>query len=300
METKSTDGAVTRSHIRLPFIPAWMRPLIKELTPAEWYVLSFYISHAGKDGMAWPSLLSLRGGRGKGKNTVQAAKSGITKRGLMVAEKQDRSSGKFGKRAFRVDFEAMLTVAQKLGSGKRSTVTHSTDAPSTDAPKQGKEGISNTRYSKRKVARSQKSDDAGLRAPALPAQRNRKGKLQERLEAKIASEDITLKEHLDEAKRNHRITEPDFQDWWERLEMAFAAMRYKLDPDSRVVTLAFVDAAIEVWEEHRDAEHPPGILCTKLIDLCQRNGWYWPPDFQDRRDRLRAEERDLEAAKVEK
>lgn len=68
----------------------------------------------------------------------------------------------------------------------------------------------------------------------------------------------------------------------------------------------FVTVVAEVYLDHKDNLPLPGILCSKIIDRCKseiesckklgmdRSDYYWPPDFQKHRDRLRAKERESE------
>jgi hypothetical protein len=73
------------------------------------------------------------------------------------------------------------------------------------------------------------------------------------------------------------------------------------------LTYDFVLAVLIVCDEHRGKSVSRGNLCSKVIDYCDREikaatklgmpgaSNCWPPDFQDYRNRLRAEERKLEA-----
>jgi len=86
---------------------------------------------------------------------------------------------------------------------------------------------------------------------------------------------------------------------------AFYALEYLLD-DVRQLPSGFVDAVLRVWEKYKDNALPSGILCSKVIDYCMKeqesyrklkmdpSDYFWPPDFQDHRNRLREEERQKE------
>jgi hypothetical protein len=90
------------------------------------------------------------------------------------------------------------------------------------------------------------------------------------------------------------------------LQAAVNATRYQRK-DSTVITDGFACTLIEVYEKHKNGETSPGNLCSKVIDrclsqqeACKKTGadpseYYWPPDFQQNRDRLRQEERRLES-----
>jgi hypothetical protein len=66
----------------------------------------------------------------------------------------------------------------------------------------------------------------------------------------------------------------------------------------------FIHAVQEVWGDNQEKNLPAGILCTKVIDYCERerkrgqslagedgDGHYYPPDFVKHRNKLRARER---------
>jgi hypothetical protein len=78
---------------------------------------------------------------------------------------------------------------------------------------------------------------------------------------------------------------------------AFSATRYKPDLNSPLLSFDFVMTVVDVYEEAQKKDISPGNLCSRIIDRCQTNrerdgeGYYWPPDFQEHRDRLREEER---------
>jgi hypothetical protein len=82
---------------------------------------------------------------------------------------------------------------------------------------------------------------------------------------------------------------------------AFRAMKYEPELDSPEVTIYFLMAMTDVYEENLGKNTSPGNLCSKVIDECEKQqkqgetGYYWPPDFQEHRNRLRASERNLES-----
>lgn len=83
---------------------------------------------------------------------------------------------------------------------------------------------------------------------------------------------------------------------------AFGATQYRIR-DQKCLTGGFVYVVWEVYDDWKDEGLPPGILCSKIIDRCKAeqesckklgsdpSEYFWPPDFQDHRDRLRAQER---------
>ena len=88
---------------------------------------------------------------------------------------------------------------------------------------------------------------------------------------------------------------------------AFSAVRYE-PGDVGSLAGGFISVVYEVYEEHENGDISPGNLCSKIIDRClseQRaakmlggdpSDYFWPPEFQEHRDRLREGERIQEAA----
>ena len=83
---------------------------------------------------------------------------------------------------------------------------------------------------------------------------------------------------------------------------AFKALHYEPDLESPLLSFDFVSSVVCVYDEHREKDLSPGILCSKVIDFCEQErkrsrtldcdgGYYYPPDFVDHRNRLRARER---------
>jgi|GEM_PF-2640716 hypothetical protein len=87
---------------------------------------------------------------------------------------------------------------------------------------------------------------------------------------------------------------------------AFKATRYEVR-DPAQLSCGFVWTVVDVFRDHQGESLSPGILCSKIIDRCvseqsackklgaDPSEYFWPVDFQDHRDRLRAEERRAEA-----
>lgn len=111
-------------------------------------------------------------------------------------------------------------------------------------------------------------------------------KLSARLEHLIARDGNSIDDDLDDDDRE-----------------AFARTGYQVSESQRL-TYGFVWA---VWDTHkkteRDSSLSPGNLCSKIIDCCMAkqescktlgsdpSEYFWPPDFQEHRDRLREQER---------
>jgi hypothetical protein len=88
--------------------------------------------------------------------------------------------------------------------------------------------------------------------------------------------------------------------WNAERRQAFEAMQYKPNLESPLLSMDFVIAVEFVWEENQDKDLPAGILCSKVIDCCERerkrdgDGNYYPPNFVEHRNQLRARERAAE------
>lgn len=103
-----------------------------------------------------------------------------------------------------------------------------------------------------------------------------------------------------------------FDDNLDKLQRAaFAATGYTLR-DPRKLANGFVSAVEVTWDKCKGTEISQGNLCSKIIDYCLAqqesckklgapvSDYYWPPDFQDHRDRLRAQERAREKSSSER
>jgi hypothetical protein len=129
------------------------------------------------------------------------------------------------------------------------------------------------------------------------SRKGRTGRLSANLQGKIKEED-TYPFWIDDCKK--RGSKHPFGD---EERQAFAEIGYTPDLTSPLLTYDFVSAVTTVCDEYRGKGISPGNLCSKIIDECERaregeiasgfsgTGYYWPPDFQDHRNRLRAGER---------
>jgi hypothetical protein len=135
--------------------------------------------------------------------------------------------------------------------------------------------------------------DAELHLAASFSPSEKKAKLTSRLAKAIRANLNRFEGGLDRAERAV-------------LQAAVNAMRYTAK-DPTVITDGFTSVLMEVYKKHKDGETSPGNLCSKVIDRCSSeqeackkigadpSDYYWPPDFQQNRDRLRQEERRLES-----
>ena len=141
---------------------------------------------------------------------------------------------------------------------------------------------------KKAVESNRKEKD--VRRPTSTAYSSEEGKkkLETRLARKITRENECLGEFLDSIERDLGRRYPD---WWSWVSAGCKAMSYTLDESSPLVSSGFACAIHTVFRREADKKLLPGILASKVIDCCQETETLWPPDFQDHRDRLRAEER---------
>jgi hypothetical protein len=125
----------------------------------------------------------------------------------------------------------------------------------------------------------------------------KKKKLTARLAAKIQKQDDSYAEWVEACRakgREHPFGPAERE--------AFKALHYEPDLESPLLSFDFVSSVVCVYDEHREKDLSPGILCSKVIDFCEQErkrdktldcdgGYYYPPDFVDHRNRLRARER---------
>jgi hypothetical protein len=144
---------------------------------------------------------------------------------------------------------------------------------------------------KANAVRSQESGDGLLRLPNSPNPCKKRTR-EENIQAKIDEQDGTFVAYVEWSEKGN-YGHPFDAD----TQKAFAVLQYKPDLNSRRLTRDFVSCAVDVYEEHCHKGIAPALLCTKIIDECRKrqksepNGCYfWPPDFQAHRDRLRAAE----------
>lgn len=269
------------------------RPLA-QLKGAPLSVYLAYKSYANKEGLAWPSLGTLARVTGYGINAVKRSKQTLIEMCLLTPIEQSRDGGQFGRKKFRVN-----TVAPKQDRG---TVAPSTVAPSTVAPKQCQEGSPSEGFpiegypldavrrpvdAEHRIATKPFSPPSEGKAKAKPSER--RAKLSARLAEAIRANGNQFEGGLD---RDDRAV----------LQAAVNRTRYEAK-DFEILTDGFIVTLMEIFEKHKNDGTSPGNICSKVIDRClsqqescktlgsDPSEYYWPPDFQDHRDQLRAEER---------
>lgn len=82
------------------------------------------------------------------------------------------------------------------------------------------------------------------------------------------------------------INKYDYPKWWHQCEDGAAAMKYRIDTGSKLTTIGFCAAIAEVWVTNNERRLSPGVLCSKVLDECQREQCLWPPAFQQHRDEV--------------
>lgn len=309
-ENKVSATGPSSSTARKLFVPASFRTeLLSELKGAPVSVYLAYCSYANKDGLAWPSLRTLEAVTGYGINAVKDARRYLVTMGLLVAAEQSRAGGRFGRKDFQI-----CTVAQKQchGTVASPTVAPSTVARCTVARKQCQEGSPSEGVAfegspkgegilinavRRRVDAEQRPrvNSSPLQSQKLetPPYRTKSQKLKTRLESKIKTTGDSYADWIERCRQKGRE-----HPFGKEEQDAFKALQYKPDLKSPLLSWEFVTAVTEVYEKHADRGVLPGNLCSKVIDFCTTErkrdggeGYYWPPDFQAHRDRLREEER---------
>jgi len=271
---------------------AFREQCLARLKGAPLSVYLAYCSHANKEGIAWPSLLSLARSTGYGINAVKRAKQTLIEMGLLVPIEQSREGGQFGRKKFRVN-----AVAPKQCHG---TVAPSTVAPSTVAPKQCQEGSPSEGFPiEGDPANAVRHPIDAERLASVPsfksASRFKKTQnLKAHLVAKIEKDGGSYAHWIEDCQK--RGWEHPFGD--EERE-AFAATGYEPDLNDPLLGSDFVMTVVDVCEEKRGKDMSAGNLCSAIIDRCDKEikqgfGTYYPPSFVEHRDQLRAKERATE------
>lgn len=297
-ENKASATSPSSPTARRLFVPSSFRTeLLSDLKGAPLSVYLAYHSYANKDGLAWPSLRTLAAVTGYGINAVKAARRYLVTMGLLVAAEQSRPGGRFGRKDFQI-----CTVARKQAHGTvaSSTVAPSTVARCTVARKQCQEGspFEGVAFEgspkgegdpldavRRRFDAEHRISAKGFFSPS-----EKKKKLTSRLTKAVQANRNTFDDQFDDDHRE-----------------AFKYIKYNpLNPQA--LPCGFVDVVWDVYEDRKSEAIPPGILCSKIIDRCMSeqkackklgsdpSEYFWPPDFQDHRDRLRAEERKVKTA----
>lgn len=89
-----------------PFIPAWLRHRLAELRGGPISVLLAYISHADRQGFAYPSLGTLCRETGYGLQSVKQGRKLLIEAGLIVPRTQERHGGQFGRKIFQLSWQS--------------------------------------------------------------------------------------------------------------------------------------------------------------------------------------------------
>lgn len=276
------------------FIPGWVRDgLLAQLKGAPLAVYLAYLSFANKEDHAWPSVKSLCKVTGYGADAVKEARRALIGASFITRIGQERGPGKrFGRTVFRVS-RGMKTIPRSRGGVFRATAEPSTENHATKVSEVEKVSQSKgtLRYRSKKSPRKRGTADC-----ATVSGSTGKRKPPHNLEANIAAK---IKAGAGEGPFADMLDFDDSPIPWLGDVMACAdAIGYTLEQHSPLVSVNFVAAICEAWERHAGENLPPGILATKVIDLCQsKDPSYrtpYPPDFEALRDRLREAERTLE------
>lgn len=107
----------TRGSVLPLFVPAWIRPHLPQLKGGPLSVLVCYASHADRNGIAFPSLMTLRRETGYGHGSVKRARKLLARVGLLKPLRQARSSsGQWGRKCYIMGWSCAQTNSADRGS----------------------------------------------------------------------------------------------------------------------------------------------------------------------------------------
>ena len=214
---------------------------------------------------------------------------------LKFDTKQTNSGVDTGVQSYGVGVDSGVDRALDKGvhSSVHSDQRNSQSQNGLQAPKKSIEVIEERRKEHDAVRRRFDAEQR-LSSKRVFSPSEKKQKLAERLAAKIREHRESYLELIEYCRMNG--SESPFG---KEEREAFAMLQYDVDLTNPLLTCGFVDAVVDVCEAQREADVLPGNLCSKVIDLCESrrsSGWrssgcYYPPDFVDHRNRLRAMER---------
>jgi hypothetical protein len=208
--------------------------------------------------------------------------------------REDDSALSTGEHSKTSDEPAMSGgVLSALSTGEHSSEQSrppiSRKAQELQTPKNAVEGIEEKNGKADAVRRPEDAEHRiAIRKSFSPSERRKN--IEERLAVEVRKNGNTFDDELDD------------EGW-----RVFKYVGYE-PPDPRSLPSGFVCAAWDVYDTHKGKLPSPGNLCSKIIDRCvsEQKSWrtlngdpsefYWPPDFKEHRDRLRAQERAREQA----
>jgi len=141
------------------------------------------------------------------------------------------------------------------------------------------------------------SRDAVLRATnSGKAPFKKKKNLTDNIQALITERDGSFASYIERCKTTGHPHPFDAT-----VQKAFKAMEYSPDLNDPMLTEDFVEKLESIFEVHCRDGMTPAMLCTKVMDSCERERkidpdgcYWWPPSFAEHRDRLREGERAAE------
>lgn len=286
------------SPVRQIFVPRWMRDgLIADLKGARLAVWLVYCSHSNSQGEAWPSIGALARETGYDAGTVKLARRELIDMGLLTKIRQERGEhGEFGRSVFSVSLHRSTKTdprhrvrVNRRRSNRPTVEPTAVKQPSKVSPSPkvpDGEGSRQHFLHEGDSGSSQKVPPSGTADCRSPHKRKKTADENHFAKAILAgSGNGPYAQSVGDEMP--KLTQP-------ALEFS-KCVGFDLDLDSPLVSRNFVDALGHVWKRWgKDGLHRPGILCSKVIDLCvdsEEFKTHYPPEFQDLRDRLRKAER---------
>jgi hypothetical protein len=195
-----------------------------------------------------------------------------------------------------VDSAVDCAVDSAADKSVHSKPTSSQNTQDLQAPKKLKEVKEEKKGNSDAVRRPFDAELHLINPSSKSASRFKKNQnLSARLAAKIQESGYSFSDWADDCeKRGYGSPVSDDE------RKAFEATQYKPNLESPLLSMDFINAVEDVWEDNREKGLLPGILCSKIIDYCESErkrgggGYYYPPDFVEHRNKLRARERLIE------
>ncbi len=276
----------------------WRKRIFVELKGARLAVWLYHYLRSNKEDQAWPSIAGVARETGLHRDTVIEARKYLFSTGWLV----------------KIEDAKFRTRRVAANGPRQSEIPTSEDERPVGNSDQGQSEIPDTGKFRHEVDTSsevapKEVDDADAVRRPYAELRGRSGN--DSPSRKSKTERLTT--HLQETISQGGNC---FRDWMETCKRkkwgnpfgdeereAFAALGYTPTLDSPLLTTDFVNAVVDVYDETREKGKgfTQGNLCSKVIDRCDeqiRSGEpaYYPPDFKEHRDRIRAVERGQPAA----
>lgn len=275
----------------------WRKRIFVELKGARLAVWLYHYMRSNKEDQAWPSISGVARETGLHRDTVIEARKYLFSTGWLV---------KIEDAKFRT-----RRVAATFPNERQSEIPTSEDEKPVGNSDQGQSEIPDAGKFRHEVDTS--SEVAPKEVDHTDAVRRPDSELRPMSGKDSASRRKRKTEKLTtNLQEKIRGAGNCFRDWMKTCERkkwgnpfgaeereAFAAIGYKPDLNSELLTTDFVDAVVDVYEKKRSKNYTSGNLCSAVIDQCKElidsgEPAYYAPEFKEHRDRLREDERKAE------